>query len=417
MFEDLFVLPYKIEMYRKAPLAEHRLRYLRHLKEAGARRSTLLKRANDQLSLVRLLDLREGDRVSVSQIEAAAADWSRPGGRRCHRSASPKVTTKFIGHAIGWLRFHGWLEEAAVAVRHPHGTDIATYEAWLRSERGLSERTIRDYCDAADQFFDWLAANDIPLASVAINDIDGAIAAKATKGTCGRRTVHAYAQRLRAFFRFAEDRGWCMPGIAVAVIPPRFYPDETVPAGRTREEVLRLLATTEGERPADKRDRAILMLLIAYGLRVGEVCGLRLEDLDWENELLRVRRPKPGRTHLYPLSRSVGQAVLRYILEVRPSRPERALFFTLVAPIRALGRKTVGRMVSRRLDDLGIVAGRRGPHALRHAAAQHLLDQGMSMKVIGDFLGHRDPSSTAIYAKVDLNALREVANLDLEGLV
>ena len=129
MFEDLFVLPYKIEMYRKAPLAEHRLRYLRHLKEAGARRSTLLKRANDQLSLVRLLDLREGDRVSVSQIEAATADWSRPGGRRCHRSASPKVTTKFIGHAIGWLRFHGWLEEAAVAVRHPHGTDIATYEA------------------------------------------------------------------------------------------------------------------------------------------------------------------------------------------------------------------------------------------------------------------------------------------------
>ena len=249
MFEDLFVLPYKIEMYRKAPLAEHRLRYLRHLKEAGARRSTLLKRANDQLSLVRLLDLREGDRVSVSQIEAATADWSRPGGRRCHRSASPKVTTKFIGHAIGWLRFHGWLEEAAVAVRHPHGTDIATYEAWLRSERGLSERTIRDYCDAADQFFDWLAANDIPLASIAINDIDGAIAAKATKGTCGRRTVHAYAQRLRAFFRFAEDRGWCMPGIAVAVIPPRFYPDETVPAGRTREEVLRLLATTEGERP------------------------------------------------------------------------------------------------------------------------------------------------------------------------
>ena len=73
MFEDLFVLPYKIEMYRKAPLAEHRLRYLRHLKEAGARRSTLLKRANDQLSLVRLLDLREGDRVSVSQIEAATA--------------------------------------------------------------------------------------------------------------------------------------------------------------------------------------------------------------------------------------------------------------------------------------------------------------------------------------------------------
>lgn len=416
MFESLFVRPYRIKAHREAPLGEHRLRYLQHLKDAGAKRSTLRRHANDQLSLLRLLDLREGDRVSVSQIEAAAADWSRPAGRRCHHWASPKVTTRFVGHAIGWLRFLGWLEETAVAARHLHGPDIATYEAWLRSERGLSEATIRDYRDAADQFFDWLATNDIPLASVTINDIDGAIAAKAARGTCGRRTVHDYAQRLRAFLRFAGDRGWCRPGMAATVIPPRFYPDETVPAGRTREEVLRLLATTEGDRPVDKRDRAILMLLVAYGLRVGEVCGLRLEDLDWENELLRVRRPKPGRTHLYPLSRNVGQTVLRYILEVRPSRPERALFFTLIAPIRPVGPKTLGGMVSRRLDALGIVAGRRGPHALRHAAAQHLLDQGMAMKVVGDFLGHRDPSSTAIYAKVDLNALREVADFDLEGL-
>ena len=73
-------------------------------------------------------------------------------------------------------------------------------------------------------------------------------------------------------------------------------------------------------------------------------------------------------------------------------------------------------MVRNRLGRLGIVTGRRGPHALRHAAAQHLLDQGMPMKVIGDYLGHRNPSSTAIYAKVDLNALRDVADFDLEDL-
>ena len=76
----------------------------------------------------------------------------------------------------------------------------------------------------------------------------------------------------------------------------------------------------------------------------------------------------------------------------------------------------MGSIVRNRLRRIGIVSGRRGPHALRHATAQHLLDQGMSMKVIGDFLGHRDPSSTAVYAKVNLNALREVADFDLEGL-
>ena len=87
------------------------------------------------------------------------------------------------------------------------------------------------------------------------------------------------------------------------------------------------------------------------------------------------------------------------------------------APIRPLSRRTLGKIVKDRLARIGIVTGKRGTHALRHAAAQHLLDHGMSMKAIGDFLGHRDPASTAIYAKVNLSALREVANFDLGGLV
>ena len=200
-------------------------------------------------------------------------------------------------------------------------------------------------------------------------------------------------------------------------MPPRFMADETVPKGLRREDVVRLLASVEGVRTVDKRDRAILMLFIAYGLRAGEVGGLRLDDLDWESGMLRVRCSKPGRTHHWPLSSGVGHAILRYIREARPSGFGRGLFFTSRAPIRPLTRKTLDKMVRDRLAAIGVVDGRRGPHALRHAAAQHLLDQGMSMKVIGDFLGHRDPSSTAIYAKVNLAALREVAALDLEGLV
>ena len=201
--------------------------------------------------------------MSISQVEAAATKWSRPGGRQCNRTALPKARTRFVNHATRWLRFLGWLDEPEVA-RHPHSAEVAAYEAWMRSERGLSEATIQDCCVAAYQLFDWLAASDVPLASVKMTDIDGAIAAKNAQGTCSRRTIHDYAQRLRTFLRFAEDRRWCMPGMATAIMPPRFYRDETVPAGRTREDVVRLLATTEGDRPADKRDRAILMLLIAY---------------------------------------------------------------------------------------------------------------------------------------------------------
>ena len=106
-----------------------------------------------------------------------------------------------------------------------------------------------------------------------------------------------------------------------------------------------------------------------------------------------------------------------YLQQGRPTGYGRAVFFTSRAPVRPLDRKALGKIVRDRLAVIGVVTGRRGPHALRHAAAQHLLDRGMSMKVIGDFLGHRNPSSTAIYAKVDLPALREVAALDLETLL
>ncbi len=414
MFDEIF-FPRTAEKHRSAPLAEPRARYLRHLKEIGTRRSTLRKCANNHLNLVRLLNLQEDDRISIQGIEAAVAIWSRPKGRRCDEAATAKARERFVCHAIDLLRFLGWVEEAEEN-RHPHHAEVRIFEGWLRNERGLSDATINDYCRAADHFFVWLAGRDTPLAEIQMSDIDDVIATEHRRGAWNRRTLHDYAQRLRAFFLFAGARGWCRTGLASGIMAPRFMADETVPKGLKREDVVRLLASVQGDRPVDKRDRAILMLFVTYGLRAGEVAGLRLDDLDWENEIIRVRCPKPGRTHVWPLSLDAGNAILRYIREARPTGLGRSLFVTSHAPIRPVGRKTLGKIVSDRLAAIGIVTGRRGTHALRHAAAQHLLDQGMSMKVIGDFLGHRDPSSTAIYAKVNLAALREIASFDLEGL-
>lgn len=414
MFEEIFV-PRTAEKHRAATLAEQRARYLRHLKEIGTSRATLRKCANAHLNLVRLLNLQGDDRISIQGIEAAATIWSQPKGRGCKEAATAKARQRFVSHCVDLLRYLGWVEEAKEK-RHPHHAEVRIFEGWLRNERGLSDATIDGYCRAADHFFVWLAKRGTPLDAVQLADIDNVIATEHRRGAWNRRTIHDFAQRLRSFFAFAEARGWCRPGLAAGIMASRYMADETVPKGIKREDVERLLASVQGERPVDKRDRAILMLFIAYGLRAGEVAGLRLDDLDWENGMLRVRCPKPGRTHLWPLSQEVGNAILRYIREARPPGFGRSLFFTSHAPIRPLGRKALGRIVQYRLAGIGIVAGRRGPHALRHAAAQHLLDQGMSMKVIGDFLGHRTPSSTAIYAKVNLAALREVAAFDLEGL-
>ena len=414
MFEDLFTKRGAIASYRAAPFLEERLSYLSHCAQAGARSGTLRSIAAHQIKLIQLLDFREGDRVSVARIEAAARRWSRPGGRRCSQVAKPEACRRFVGHAVRWLRFVNLLEEPSRA-QHPHAGEVAAFAEWMRNERGWTEDTICGCCGTVDRFFFRLEQRRIALADVGIADIDRA-AARWHARDCSRITIHDYAQRLRTFFRFAERQGWCAAGLAEGIMPSRFHRGETVPKGLNRDEVLRLLATTEGGRAADVRDRAILMVLIAYGLRSGEVAGLRLEDLNWERERLQVRCPKPGRTHHYPLSRGVGQAILRYLRELRPRRPGRALFFTLNAPIRPLSRGGISHVVRSRLDRLGITGKRRGAHALRHAAAQHLLDHGLSMKEVGDYLGHRSVSATSAYAKVRLDALREVADIELEGL-
>jgi integrase/recombinase XerD len=307
VFDDIF-FPNTAKRYRAAPLVEQRERYLLHLKATGATRTTLRKCANDQLSLARLLDLQSGDQVSRAQVEAAATLWAQPKGRRCDRVATRKTREGFVNHSVRWLDFLGWLDEGGGRPR-PYDAEAEAFARWLREERGLSDTTTQSYCAAAHRFFGYLAAKSMRLNAVRIIDIDDAIAAEHERGAWGRRTRHDYAQRLKAFFSFAETRGWSQAGLAAGIVAPRFMADENVPKGLPREDVVRLLASVTGDRPADKRDRAILMLFIGYGLRTGEVGGLTLDDLDWENAMLRVRCTKPGRTHLWPLSLDVGHAI------------------------------------------------------------------------------------------------------------
>ena len=416
MFESLFKRPHTIEKYRSAPLYEDRLRYLVHVADGGATPRTLYKTAYCQLNLVRLLDLREGETVTLPRLTAAADARFDLKGYSGGRGTRSRASSEFLGYALRWLRFLGRVEEPAVP-RHPYAAEIEAFTAWMRTERGLSEKTIYSRCQAVAEFLNRLAGRNVPLAVVEMADVDEFIAAKTASGSCKRATINNYARYVRAFLAFGEDRGLCGSGLAGGIIPSRIYKDDPIPAGVSRDDVRRLLAGTEGERPGDKRDRAILMLLIGYGLRAGEVCDLHLDDLDWEQETIRVRRSKPGRTDFYPLSRGVGLAILRYLVDVRPQRPERSLFLTLRAPRRPLRTSAVSVIVRRRLGRLGLKTKRRGAHGLRHAAAQRLLDHGLSMKAVGDYLGHHRIASTSVYAKVHLEALREVvADFDLEGL-
>ncbi|MYF30281.1 MAG: tyrosine-type recombinase/integrase [Gammaproteobacteria bacterium] len=416
MFEEIFVKGNTIETYRSAPLCKERVRYLLHAAEGGASPTTLRTIARFQLKLVRLVDLHEGETATRARITRLIGAHFLPEGCSGNGAALTGQARVMLGYALQWLRFLGRLDEPEEAA-HPYAAEIEAFVVWMRDQRGLSEGTIRGRCLAVVDFLNRVAVRNVPLATVEMTDVDEAIAAKVADGTYKRSTINNHVRYVRSFLRFAGDRGWCRPGLFNGLIPSRIHLDEAVPAGVSRDDIQRLLASTEGESPVDKRDRAILMLLIGYGLRSGEVCCLQLDDIDWERETLRVRRSKSGRTDVYPLSPGVGHAILRYLIDVRPRRPERSLFLTVRAPFRPLQTTALSEVVGRRLDRLRIAVRRRGSHVFRHAAAQHLLDQGMAMKAVGDYLGHRSTTSTRVYARTRIETLREVvADFDLEGL-
>ncbi len=410
MFEVLYKDPATIARYRRAPLLEERERYLRAVIASGVVTEVVRRAARAQLLLIKLLNLPDVDiPVHLATVETAVREWCR---------SVPEVSAaSYRRHGFRWLRFLGWLDEPA-RIAHPHAREVEAFAAWMRDDRGLSEATIGNCCNESNRFFTWAAGRNLILADITVGDVDAYVAVRIAAGGLRRTSARAAAGCLRSFFRFAETRGWCRSGIAGCILPPLTYPDRPVPKGFDRDEVERLLATTAGSTPADCRDRAVLMILATCGLRAGEVGALRIEDIDWEQDLLRVFRPKTGRTDRFPLTAAVGNALLDYLLKVRPDAgPERALFLTLQAPFRPLETCAIGMIVRSRARRLGITGKRLGAHALRHAAAQRLVDEGCSLKTVGDFLGHASPRATATYATLDLASLRPVADICLKGLL
>ena len=292
---------------------------------------------------------------------------------------------------------------------------VKEFATAMEQERGLSTSTIERTRSAAEHFLAWCEQQHVGMSELRIRHVDDYLALKGRQGWA-RSSVRRQAQWLRCFLRYAESRGWSGKGIADAIMTPRIYQQESLPAGPTWEQVQSLIASAGGERASAIRDRAILMLLSVYGLRSGDVSRLRLEDLDWDKEKFEVTHPKQRRARQYPLVHSVGEAILDYLQKVRPRCEKREVFLTLRRPFRPLTQVALWNVVGVRLRKLGFTAPHVGPHCLRHACAAHLLAEGFSLKEIADQLGHRALNVTRTYAKVDVTSLRSVADFDLGGL-
>jgi len=415
MFETLFDSADALARHRDGPFAEDRKRFLEHCGREGFSLGKLREFARMLLWIAGELDASPGRSMTVEQIRSAAGRWGRL-KYRCefrHRHA-PHPRSAFIKLAVNWFRFLGRFSEA-LKVSDPFAEVLRDFTAWMEDERGLAATTVAYRLVAARRFLKWHDASGRPFSAVRLTDIDAYLAGFAQRGW-SRRTMANEAGVLRAFFRHAGCRGWCPAAIADGIKGPRLYCQETLPLGPSWEDVERLLSSLNTDDPVSIRDLPMLMLCAIYGLRPSEVARLRLEDLDWEHDQILVRRRKVNKAQVYPLIPQVGNAILRYLKEVRPRSAHREVFLTRVAPIRPVTTKVLTYAVRRRMLALGIRSPKYGAYALRHACATHLASQGVSFKVIGDHLGHSSPDSTRVYAKVDLPMLRQVAMLDLGGV-
>ena len=414
MFDQLYKSSQTIGRHLTAPYAQERIQYLDYCQQRGDATAVVVTKASDLLWIAHKLSSVYPDlRVTIDQIRAVVVEGQDHDEISHHNLDSPRTRKRLIDTARAWLRYLGYLQIPVEAI--PFQLQLDEYCAWAKHERGLSAATVYSFRQRIKQFLQWYGALEKPLSDIQPTDCDRYLAFGSKQRWC-RITVRNVIDALRAFFRYGAEQGWCPPHLPQTLHSPRIYALEPLPAGPAWTDVQRLFTALDPSSPRDIRARAILLLLAVYGLRASEVAKLRLDDIDWENDQLRVARAKRREHQVYPLVSSVGNAIIQYLQSVRRPSAHREVFLTLISPYSPLSTGGLFNIVSAKLKSLEVPCAHHGPHALRHACACRLVAEGLSLKEIGDHLGHRSPSATRSYAKVDLLGLREVAAFDLGEL-
>jgi integrase/recombinase XerD len=299
----------------------------------------------------------------------------------------------------------------------PFADTVPGFFEYLTSERGLRPASVVSYRHHLDRFEAYLERVGV----AGLHQLSPALLSAFVAERCGaglaKTTVREGCGVLRVFLRYAHREGLVRGDLWKTVGWPQAYRLSTIPRSISWDDVGKVLAAVDRRTPCGRRDYAILLLLVTYGLRGREVAALTLDDIDWKRERLAIPERKAGHSTAFPLSGSVGEALVDYLRHGRPNSPDRHVFFRAMAPLRPIGTAAVSGCARRYLLRAGIAVPRPGSHTLRHSAVQRLVDADFSLKTIGDFVGHRSAASTEIYAKVAVEPLRQVALGDGEEVL
>jgi integrase/recombinase XerD len=213
---------------------------------------------------------------------------------------------------------------------------------------------------------------------------------------------------LRSFVRFAWSRGYLPRDLSDTLIRVPCFSQDRLPRGPKWTDIAKLLTTVDRSTGQGRRDFAVLLILITYGVRASQLVRLSLDDLDWRASTMRLPAAKRGRRVEVPITPAVGNALIDYVRDGRPTATERRVFLSLDPPFHPLAAGSIYNVVSKAFRRADIVTPHRGSHAIRHAWATRAIAQGQPLKAIADLFGHRSLESTRIYAKVDVGQLRTV---------
>lgn len=397
-----------------APFFKERMDFIETYRLKGYKQCSLRKYAQYQLHIIDLINLKDFRIVTDEEILSAAKIWKSISDASKHKKSGTRCNdTFFLSTAKNWLSFANMYKTEEVKtiseIRIEQYLDDLQY-------RGYSIATINSFSHVLIDFYSKIGKQNSE-EPITLIDIDTCLKIYSTYFS-KRQTLSTYMNRIRNYLRFAAEQGWCHSGLADAIVLPRIYKDEQLPSFMPWDRVQGILKEMKKVQwKTATRNYTIVLLLATYGLRCSEVAMLKLSDIDWQKEQIHIKRAKTGKEQFLPLLHSVGEAIIAYLRNGRPNDSKSDyLFFCSRAPFRPITCNAIAGIV-RRIMPVEINIKHKGPHSFRHSHATFLINNGQTMKEVGDLLGHKSIDSTRIYAKVDFNSLREVSNIDFGDLL
>ena len=398
--------------FRRGPLGPHFDGFAAHLQAKGYSHSTgtgILGRACQFNAFLIERGIAKAHEITESLLDSFLEAYFAP-VRAAGPQYSPQADTRTsVKHLLAYLaEIKVWKPPNPQATCKPFTWLLNPYLRYLRSERELSPATIAYQQRQLDSFLDRLGQKAVRqrLKRLKAQKIEGLLKEHFQSSTANPASLSGV---LRHFFHYCAERRYTQTDFAGLVPTVRRYHQAALPKGMEDSALAKMLQAVNRETPFGARDYAILMLMMAYGVRGISVAQLLLEDLDWPHSRIRIRAQKGGKEVVVPLLEAVGEALIQYLRHRPEATPFREVFLGLKAPFRPLSGLAISQVVQQHMKKSGIKTTHSGARTLRHSWALRALAHNSAIKSIADVLGHRYIDTTFIYAKADLNALREVA--------